>query len=191
MKTSTQAEADALYHTVAGEAARFAAVCTLSVEDMRQTLYLFCLEHAQGVDNYNALLGEVRPYIMGRMWGLIERWRGREFPLDSDIEDGREEAVVPEPLRTPSVEQELIEAEQRRVMEAVLEDMGRQSRLDRAHLPTVAAAICGQGLTERAAARLCGSNSDSGRLRQRLREMRKHRVAGQGDNSTYEQPCTP
>ena len=189
MKTKTEAELAAdLYQTVEAEASRFSAVSTLTAEDVRQTLYTFCLERAAGADKYNPLLGDPRTYVLGRMWGLIERWRGREGSLDdeSDDDSGMSHAVVPPALRSPGVEQQLIEAEQRRVVEAVLEDMDRTGRQDREHLVTVVAAICGSGLAERAAERLWGGNS--GRMRQRLREARRQWIARQGDNSRHDQP---
>lgn len=168
--------ADELFATVEGEAAYFAAAGSMTVDDVRQTLYLFCLEHARGVDNYNALLGEVRTYIMGRMWGLLQRWKGRELPLDSEIER-EDHRVIPLSLCSPAVDLVLIEAEQRRVMEAVLKDRDQQGRLDRARLPTAVTAICGQGLAARAMEQHCGGGS---RQRTRWRQTLKEHEARLG-----------
>jgi|GEM_PF-1925179 len=188
MNANIHADTAALYHSVEAEAPRFAAVSTLTAEDVRQTLYTFCLERASGADKYNPLLGDPRTYIMGRMWGLVERWRGREVSWGGETDDdgAAPDAVVPLALRSPDIEQQLIEAEQRRVTEAVLEEMDRTGCQDREHLVSVVATICGSGLAERAAERLWGGNS--GRMRQRLREARRQWIAHQGDNPQHEQP---
>ncbi|CUA96970.1 hypothetical protein Ga0061069_10543 [Thiomonas bhubaneswarensis] len=79
-------DAQSLYDSMVGEAHKFASVSTLSVEDVRQTLYLMCLERAAGIDGYNPLVGSERAYIMGRMWGLVERWRAMRSLEDEEME---------------------------------------------------------------------------------------------------------
>ena len=180
--------ADELFVTVEGEAKRFTSASVLTVEDVRQSLYLFCLEHAQGVDGYNPLLGDPRTFIMGRMWGLLERWRGREVSLHEVLDD---EMAVPVPLalRCQSVASELIERERRRVMEAVLADQDDFHRPDRRDLSAVLAVICGSGVAAREMERQCGGGS---RARGRWREARRQHEARfgltSGLTSTGDQP---
>ncbi|WP_079415631.1 hypothetical protein [Thiomonas intermedia] len=171
--------ASALYRSVEAEASRFAAVSTLTLEDVRQSLYTMCLERSTGVDKYDARLGDPRTYVLGRMWGMVERWRGREVSLqDEDEPDEGVRRPVPAALHSLSVEDELIEAEQRRVMEAVRLEGDLQECNAMRHLPSVVALIRAGAVSEREATRLCGS--DSGRMRQRWRALRKQ-GAGSAD----------
>ena len=182
--TEVLERAELLYRSVEAEACRFAAVSTLTLEDARQSLYTMCLERAAGVDKYDPLLGDPRTYVLGRMWGMVERWRGREVSLQDEEEaDEGGRRPVPSALHSLSVEDELIEVEQRRVMEAVRLEGDRQESDAMRHLPSVVALICVGAVSEREATRLCGS--DSGRMRQRWRALRKQGLAAQTDN-----PCS-
>ena len=179
--TEVLQRAEALYRSVEAEASRFAAVSTLTLEDARQSLYTMCLERAVGVDKYDALLGDPRTYVLGRMWGMVERWRGREVSLqDEEESDEAGRRPIPIALHSLSVEEELIEVEQRRVIELIRLEGDLQERDAMRHLPSVVALICVGAVSERDAARLCGS--DSGRMRQRWRALRKLGLAAQTDN---------
>ncbi len=152
-----------LFAALQAEAKKFAAASTLSVEDVRQEIYLMCLEHAAGIDGFDPSLGDARRYICGRLWGLAERWRRMEsIPENDDLWD------VP---RSMSVEDALIEGRERAAVEARLEQAQRKRQRDLRNLPTLAALVAVGVVSERGAARLVGSKSS--RLRQRLRQLRK------------------
>jgi hypothetical protein len=71
-----------LYDELSGNAWKLAARSTLDADDIRQELYLMCMEVAEGRSTYSPLVGGVHEYIMGRLWGLVRRW-----PLSYGIED--------------------------------------------------------------------------------------------------------
>ncbi|BAP88333.1 putative uncharacterized protein [Burkholderiales bacterium GJ-E10] len=155
--------AEEVFASLQAEAVRFAKDSTLSVEDVRQELYLMCLEHAAGADGFDPGQGDARRFIAGRLWGLTERWRRMEsIPDDDGLWNG--------PLRA-SVEEALIERQERAAAEERLEQADRQRQRDLRNLPTLAALVAVGAVSERGAARLVGSKSS--RLRQRLRQLRK------------------
>ena len=108
--------ADELFQELQGEAHKFSRCCTLSVEDIRQELYLMCIEVSGGKSSYNPILGTVREYIMGRLWGLIRRWR--ESSSLPDEVDG--DAITPICLQVQSVEDQLIGRQDREDRETAL-----------------------------------------------------------------------
>lgn len=67
-------DAQALYDELAGDAWKLAAGSTLDSDDIRQELYLMCLEVTEGRSAYTPMIGGVHEYIMGRLWGLVRRW---------------------------------------------------------------------------------------------------------------------
>ena len=67
-------DAQTLYDELAGEAWKLAGKSSLDVEDIRQELFLLCLEVAEGRSTYTPVIGGVHGYIMGRLWGLVRRW---------------------------------------------------------------------------------------------------------------------
>ena len=153
-----------LFAMLRGEAAKFASASTLSVEDVRQELYVMCLEHAMGQDGFDPDRGDARRYIFGRLWGLIERWQRMEtIPEGDDLWDAP---------RSMSVEDALIQGQERAASEDRLEQADRQRRRDLRHLPTLAALVAVGAVSERGATRLVGSKSS--RLRQRLRDLRRN-----------------
>ena len=153
-----------LFAVLRGEAAKFASASTLSVEDVRQELYLMCLEHVMGQDGFDPERGDARRYICGRLWGLIERWQRMEsIPEGDDLWDAP---------RSMSVEDALIQGQERAAAEDRLEQADRQRRRDLRHLPTLAALVAVGAVSERGATRLVGSKSS--RLRQRLRDLRRN-----------------
>lgn len=155
--------ADEVFASLQAEAARFAKESTLSVEDVRQELYLMCLEHAAGTDGFDPGRGDARHYVAGRLWGLTERWRRMEsIPDDDTLWNGP---------RLASVEETLIERQERAAAEERLEQADRQRQHDLRNLPTLAALVAVGAVSERGAARLVGSKSS--RLRQRLRDLRR------------------
>ncbi len=155
-----------LFAMLRGEAARFASASTLSVEDVRQELYLMCLEHAMGRDGFDPERGDARRYIFGRLWGLVERWQRMETIPEGDDWDAP---------RSMSVEDALIQGQERAAAEERLEQADRQRQRDLRHLPTLAALVAVGAVSERGAARLVGSKSS--RLRQRLRDLRRNESA--------------
>ena len=108
--------ADELFQELQGEAHKFSRCCTLSVEDIRQELYLMCIEVSGGGSSYSPILGTVREYIMGRLWGLIRRWR--ESSSLPDEVDG--DAITPICLQVQSVEDQLIDRQDREDRETAL-----------------------------------------------------------------------
>lgn len=171
MSETHVSEANKLFAALRGEAKRFSGVSTLSTEDVLQHIYLMCLEHAAGVDGYNPLLGTPRAFIMGRMWGLMERWRGRELSID---QCETYEAVTPE-LQSPAIDIQLIEAAQRCVKERISDDLERFRCAGSASLSTihVLAAI---GRSQHEIARRWGKGS--GRMRETLRKQLRALVQG-------------
>ena len=155
-----------LFALLRGEAAKFASASTLSVEDVRQELYLMCLEHAMGQDGFDPERGDARRYIFGRLWGLVERWQRMETIPEGDDWDAP---------RSMSVEDALIQGQERAAAEERLEQADRQRQRDLRHLPTLAALVAVGAVSERGAARLVGSKSS--RLRQRLRDLRRNESA--------------
>ncbi len=75
-------KADDLYSALAGNAWKLAAQSTLDADDIRQEMFLICMEVAEGRSAYSPLVGNVHEYIMGRLWGLIRKW-----PRTYSIED--------------------------------------------------------------------------------------------------------
>ena len=102
-------DAQTLYAELAGNAYKLAAKSTLDVEDIRQELFLLCLEVAEGHSTYTPVIGGVHEYIMGRLWGFVRRW-----PCSYSIEvfscDENSEVLtgfIPVTLHAPSVEEVL------------------------------------------------------------------------------------
>lgn len=139
------ADAQVLYDSLKGEAEKFANVSTLGLDDVRQNLFVLCLEHATGQDAYNPLLGPPRAYIMGRMWGLVERWRPMQR-LDDESDDDNSVSEIPDALKSPAVDVELMAAAQRKIVERIRDDLETSRRVALAEMPTIAAlhAYCGR-----------------------------------------------
>jgi hypothetical protein len=157
-------EAQALYDLLRGEASKFAAVSTLSLDDVRQTLYLMCLEHVAGQDSYNPLLGTPENYIMGRLWGLVERWRPYR-PLEEN------DHCLPDNLKVPGVDELLIDAAQRLVEERVRDDLASADRKAAFGVPTSVALVTHGDRTVSEVARLWGKS------RWRVRKaVHQHRI---------------
>ena len=177
--TDAQTTAQALFTSLLNENAQmFAGVSTLSMDDVRQSLYLFCLEHAAGLDAFNPLLGTPKNYIMGRMWGLIERWRPMSS-LDEIVDDDNDKPIrqrLPDALQAPGVDAALIAAAQRLAEEQIRGDLERASRKSLYGLPTAVALVthCDRSVSE--VARLCGKNRH--RLRKAVRQQRSGLVQG-------------
>ena len=89
-------DADTLYNALAGNAWKLAAQSTLDVDDIRQELYLLCMEVADGRSKYTPVIGGVHKYIMGRLWGLIRRW-----PQSQSLDDLIDVDIVGEDWATP------------------------------------------------------------------------------------------
>ena len=103
-------DAQALYDELSRMAWKFVANSVLDVDDIRQELYLLCQEVAEGRSAYMPELGGVEQYIMGRLWGLVQRWPNSlslDDMLDESEPAGRENSFVPEVLHAPSVEEVL------------------------------------------------------------------------------------
>ena len=109
--------AENLYNALVGNAGKLAAQSTLDVNDIRQELYLMCMEVAEGRSAYSSMVGGVHKYIMGRLWGLIRRWvpmQSLDELMGQDIE-GENSAIEHLPghsrssaLHVPSAEDVLI-----------------------------------------------------------------------------------
>lgn len=168
-------DAQALYDQLCGEAYKFAAVSTLSLDDVRQTLYVMCLEHTTGQDAFSPLLGTPKSYIMGRLWGLVERWRPMPSLEDrADDEDDRNEGHhrLPEAAQVPGVDEVLIAAAQRLAEERIRDDLALSDRTSLQGLPTAIALVthCNRPVSE--IARLLGKN------RWRLRKAARQHLSG-------------
>ena len=178
--TATQS-AQALFTSLLDEQVHlFAGVSTLSMDDVRQSLYLFCLEHAAGLDAFNPLLGTPKNYIMGRMWGLIERWRPMSS-LDDMLSDDHDLPIrqrLPDAMQAPGVEAALIARAQRQTEDQIRDDLELSSRKSLHGLPTAVALVthCDRPLSE--VARRCGKNR--WRLRQAVRQQRSGLAQGGG-----------
>ncbi len=157
--------ADELFQDLRGEAHKFSKCCTLSVEDIQQELYIMCIEVTSGESPYNAILGTVREYIMGRLWGLVRRWRESD-PLPDEV-DG-EASMTPELLRVPSVEQQLINCQERQDMESIL-DKKSKAKIEK-RLQTSLYIVC-TALSRRDAAKYLGITREA--VRQRVHREEK------------------
>lgn len=170
-------DTQALYDKLRAEAGKFVSVSTLSLEDVRQTLYLMCLEHAMGLDAFNPLLGTPESYIMGRMWGIVERWRP---PISLEVLIGDNEAtddggaripVLPTALQIQGIDETLIAADQLRIEEQIRSDLETTRRCDVLNLPTIAAMAVCYNRSSREIARRWGKSS--GRLKNALSKQRR------------------
>ena len=150
--------ADELFQDLCGEAHKFSRCCVLSVEDIRQELYLMCIEVSSGESSYNPILGTVRSYIMGRLWGLVHRWREAQ-PLPDEA-DG--DALTPKHLQVQSVEQQLIDRQNREESEYALNSHGR----GRSDMPQTSLHIVCNVLSRRDAAKFLGITREA--VRQRI-----------------------
>lgn len=181
MNEEQRTAAQALFTSLLDEqVSMFAGVSTLSMDDVRQSLYLFCLEHAAGLDAFNPLLGTPRNYIMGRMWGMIERWRSMSS-LDDILTDDHDQPIrqrMPDALQAPGVEAALIASAQRQAEDQIRDDLELASRKSLHGLPTTVALVthCDRPLSE--VARLCGKNR--WRLRQAVRQQSSGLAQGGG-----------
>jgi hypothetical protein len=100
--------ADELYNALSGNAWKLAARSTLDADDIRQELYLMCMEVAEGRSTYSPLVGGVHEYIMGCMWKFILRWPHQQS-LDEWIEDDiAGQYWATQLLQVPSTEETLI-----------------------------------------------------------------------------------
>lgn len=115
--------ADDLYNALAGNAWKLAAQSTLDVDDIKQELYLLCMEVADGRSKYSPQIGGVLEYIMGRLWGLIRRWSytqslneliDNDNSMDEDWETGHMPAAWDKllALQAPSVEDVLMQRDE-------------------------------------------------------------------------------
>ena len=98
---------DDLYNALVGNLWKLAAHCSLAEDDLRQELYLICMEVAEGRSAYSPLIGDVHKYILGRLWGHIHKWPVSYGIDDLMIIDGNEEDdnhKVPVEFHVPSVE---------------------------------------------------------------------------------------
>ncbi len=94
---------DDLYNALIGNTWKFAAQSSLDVDDIKQELYLICMEVSEGRSAYSPLVGGVDEYILGRLWGLIRRWPHSQM-LEDLIDVNCEEEIVPDALRVLSTE---------------------------------------------------------------------------------------
>ena len=111
-------KADDLYNALAGSAWKLAAQSTLDADDIRQELYLKCMEVAEGRSTYSPLVGGVHEYIMGWLWKYILRWQKMPYleELFENVNEENEETeeivrYFPE-LQSPSIEDELMRREE-------------------------------------------------------------------------------
>ncbi len=164
-------DAQTLYDELAGAAWKLAGKSALSVEDIRQELFLLCLEVAEGRSTYTPVIGGVHEYIMGRLWGLVRRW-----PCSYSIEVltgnisekfGSEEncelqaGFIPVMLHAPSVEDALEQREALYEQDAI--DIV-EARLLRNHLKkqsTLSILIQTGFWSIREAAAFCGSSKSA------------------------------
>ncbi|WP_031597211.1 hypothetical protein [Ferrovum myxofaciens] len=165
--------ADELFQELRGEAHKFSRCCILPVEDIRQELYLMCIEVTTGKSLYNPILGTVREYIMGRLWGLVRRWRESD-PLPDEVEG---DAMAPNYLRVQSVEQQLIDRLDREEREYALNGHGK-SKPDK---PQTSIHIVCNVLSRRDAAKFLGITREA--VRQRVHREEKH--LNRSQNTTY------
>lgn len=156
--------ADELFQDLCGETHKFSRCCVLSVEDIRQELYLMCIEVSSGESSYNPILGTVRAYIMGRLWGLVHRWR--EAQSLPDEADG--DALTPKHLQVQSVEQQLIDRQNREEREYALNSHGG----GRSDKPQTSLHIVCNVLSRRDAAKFLGITREA--VRQRVHREEKH-----------------
>ena len=159
-------DAKTLYVELAGNAHKLAAKSTLDVDDIRQELYLICMEVAEGRSTYTPLIGGVHEYVMGRLWGLVRRWpcsysievlKGNiSEKLGSDENSEVLAEFIPVTLHAPSVEdvlkqrdalfgQDAVDIEDAHLMRERLRDHSTLSILIQSGVWTVrdAAAFCG------------------------------------------------
>ncbi len=163
--------ADELFQELQGEAHKFSRCCTLSVEDIRQELYLMCIEVSGGESSYNPILGTVREYIMGRLWGLIRRWR--ESSSLPDEVDG--DAITPICLQVQSVEDQLIGRQDREDRETVLNVRNKT----KPNKPQTSLNIVCNVLSRRDAAKFLGITREA--IRQRV--QREEKLLGQATST--------
>ncbi|MBW8072899.1 MAG: hypothetical protein GJU77_04335 [Ferrovum sp.] len=133
-----------------------------------------CIEVSSGESSYNPILGTVREYIMGRLWGLVRRWRESES-LPDEV-DG--DAMAPNYLQVQSVEQQLIDRQDREDREYALNGYGK-GKPDK---PQTSLHIVCNVLSRRDAAKFLGITREAVRQRvhreERLLSGRRNRDSG-------------
>lgn len=101
--------ADDLYNALKGEAWKLAARSTLDIDDIRQELYLLCMEVSEGRSSYTPLLGGVHEYIMGWLWKYILRWPRTQSLDELASDDG--DKILPDELYALAIDDELMRQE--------------------------------------------------------------------------------
>ncbi len=159
-------DVDTLYNALAGNAWKLAAQSTLDVDDIRQELYLLCMEVADGRSKYTPVIGGVHEFIMGRLWGLVRRW-----PQSQLLEDLIEKDIVGEDwatkyrpetwdrllaLHAPSVEETLMQRDDLLEQDAIDIDESRRMRESEKGQTTLALLIKSGLWSIRDAAKFCG-----------------------------------
>ncbi len=113
--------ADELYNKLAGNAGKLASETMLDIDDIRHEMYLMCMEVAEGRSAYDPRIGGVHEYIMGRLWGLVRRWK-RSCSLEEMTGNDHDEQIagetIPAALHAESVEETLIQKQERLKLDA-------------------------------------------------------------------------
>jgi hypothetical protein len=79
------AAAQSLFETLEPSCKQWAARSHAPLEDIRQDLYVFCLELTRGETNYSNAAGSATSYVAGRMWGRTKRYLEYRVEVESAI----------------------------------------------------------------------------------------------------------
>ncbi|WP_031598694.1 hypothetical protein [Ferrovum myxofaciens] len=149
--------ADDLYNELAGNAWKLAAQSTLDADDIRQELYLMCMEVAEGRSAYTPMIGGVHEYIMGSLWGFIRRWHNLQLLDDligNDVDDDK--TILLAELHVLSTEDVLIRDEELIEQDALDIEESRQMRKRTQNQSTLEILVQDGYWTIRQAANFCG-----------------------------------
>ena len=159
-------DAETLYRELEGNAWKLAAKCMLDVDDIKQELYLLCMDVASGRSTYSGLVGDVHGYIMGWLWKYILRWahsNSLDHLMKSDVMDedwctqhlpANHDSLSA--LHVPSVEDVILQRDE--MQEQHVQDMARVLEMrSQARNQSILVALVQNGYwSTRDAAKFCG-----------------------------------
>lgn len=157
MKSMNLPDVNGLYAELVRDTWKLRAESSLELDDIKQELYLLCMEVAEGRSKYTPELGSVHDFIMGRLWGLMKRW-----PQSISLDEGSDETNhVPATLHAPSIEDVLEDRDALYAQDLVDIEENRRLRDRMKNYSTLAILVQTKHWSLREAAKFCGMSYGS------------------------------
>jgi DNA-directed RNA polymerase specialized sigma24 family protein len=152
--------ANDLYRTLECQVKNLTTSSVFDINDIRQELYLLCIEVAEGRSSYTPLLGNPHAFIMGRLWWIVRRWAYYSSNLvDLDDENPDEVKIVDnylDEITAPSVEEVLCRRAEMLEQDALDIEEIQLRRTRTVHQSTLTLLVQGGYWSSNKAAKFCG-----------------------------------